>query len=129
MRRRLWLCVPPALFALIDYAITMRGQPAAYWSGNYAAVNEGNPLVHWCMTTHPALFHGLTFLWIAAVSAFILKTPRLIARFAMLAITFSHAHCIGTWIWLSEPEDFFRMIALCTGCAIVCVMALELCDV
>jgi hypothetical protein len=125
--RRLWLCLPPAVFALIDYAVTMRGQPEAYWSGNYDAVNEGNPVVRWCMTAHPALFHGLTFVWIAAFSAFIVKTPRPLARFASLAIAFSHAFCIGTWMY-EAPDGFFRELALCIACAILSVIALELAE-
>ena len=126
MWRRLWLCLPPALFTLIDYAVTVRGQPDAYWSGDYDAAFEGNPVVRWCMTAHPWLFHGLTFVWIASFSAFIVKTPRPFARLASLAIAFSHAYCVSTWMWIGAPDDFFRTLALCIACAILCVLALEL---
>lgn len=125
MRRRLWLCLPPAVFEMIDYGVTMRGQPAAYWSGNLHAAQEANPVVHWCMTTHPLLFHGLTFVWLAAFSLFIMTTPRALARFASLAIAFSHAWAIGTWLYHDETA-FLRVIALCISCAILMTIALEL---
>ena len=33
---RLWLCVMPAGLFLFDVALTLIGQPSAYWAGNYA---------------------------------------------------------------------------------------------
>ena len=132
--RRLWLCVPPALFALFDYVMTMRGQSTHYWSGDYTAVNEENPLVRWCMQQHPVVFHGLTFVWLAVFCIFILKLPRLLARMVSLAITFSHAFCAGTWFYYSPDGSetgvgFYAGLAICISSAVVFVIALELsCD-
>jgi hypothetical protein len=123
--RRLWLCLPPVAFALIDYVVTMRGQPAHYWTGDYDAAQEENPLVRWCMTTHPSMLHGLTFVWLASFSAVILKTPRAFARFVSLAIAFSHAFCAGTWLY-DGVDGFYVALAVCIGCAIIFVIALEL---
>jgi len=122
--RRLWLCVPPTIFTLGDYVMTMWWQPAGYWAGDYDAACEGNPVVLWCMTVHPTAFHGLTFLWIAAFSFFILKTPRTLALMASLSISFSHAFCTGTWLY-AQPNGFFWALAMCIGCAILFVLALE----
>ena len=54
--RRLWLCLPPAVFAFGDYFVTVRGQPLEYWAGDYERANETNPLVHWLMTEMAAEF-------------------------------------------------------------------------
>ena len=35
--RRLWLCVPPILGTLGDFAVTAWGQPAEYWAGDFNA--------------------------------------------------------------------------------------------
>ena len=125
MPSRFWLCLPPVLFALIDYLITMAGQPVEYWAGDYDAALESNPIVRWCMTVHPSLFHGLSLVWIVGFAAVIVKTPRPVARFVSLAIAFGHAFCIGTWVF-EGGDGFLRSIALCIACTIVCVMALEL---
>lgn len=125
MKQRLWLCLPAAIFALLDYVVTMSGQPPEYWAGDYDAAFEANAVVRWCMTMHPAAFHTLTFVWLAGFTAFIVKTPRFLARFASLAIAFSHAFCIGTWLY-EGGDGFLRSLALCAACAILCVMALEL---
>ena len=122
---RLWLCLPPTLFAGIDYVVTMRGQPHDYWSGNYEAAFEANPVVRWCMTVHPWMFHGLTVLWLLAFCVFIVKTPRALAHFAMLAIGYSHAFCICTWLYQSG-DGFFPTLAMCIACTIACVIAMEL---
>ena len=125
--RRAWLCMPPLVFALVDYGVTMAGQPPEYWNGNFEAAFEGNPLVRWCMTVHPWMFHGLTVLWVIAFTAFILWTPRGLARFGVLAVAFAHAFCIGTWMYDRE-DGFFRSLALCIACAILVVIAFELGD-
>jgi hypothetical protein len=112
------------IFALGDYAVTMWGQPAHYWAGDYGAAFEANPVVFWCMALHPAAFHTLTFVWIACFSLVILKIPRVLALMVALCITFSHAFCTGTWLY-SEPNGFYYALALCIGSAIIFVLALE----
>ena len=123
--RRLWLCVPPILFALCDYAVTMWGQPKEYWAGDYESAIEANPLVLWCMNVHPALFHGLTFVWIASFCTLILKTPRVLARVTSLTISYTHASCAGTWLY-REPDDFFVALALCIGSSIAYILGQEM---
>ena len=105
--------------------MTMRGQPAAYWAGAYETAFEANPVVEWCMMLHPLAFHALTLVWLAIIFLVIVKTPRLLARTASLAITFSHAFCTGTWLYRYET-GYYYALALCISSAITYVLALEM---
>lgn len=124
-RRRLWLCLPPVLFALGDCLATVWGQPQNYWIGDYDAANEGNPVVLWCMMLHPSLFALLTVVWVAGFCLVILKLPRILALMVSASIAFSHAHCTGTWL-IFLPYGFFYTVSLCISCAILFVIVAEL---
>jgi hypothetical protein len=52
-RDKLWLCLPIIVAELLDYSVTMLGQPAEYWKGSYHLVNEFNPFARWFMVIHP----------------------------------------------------------------------------
>lgn len=41
INRRFGLCAAPILLFLVDISLTLWGQPADYWAGNYAVAREG----------------------------------------------------------------------------------------
>jgi hypothetical protein len=97
-RRRVVFCVGPVLAGLLDLALTLHGQPAAYWYGDYEQVLELNPLGSWLLQGHPLLFAAGVLLWLAAVVVLILRLPR---HFALpLAFVVQAAHTLGAASWL-----------------------------
>ena len=73
-RRFLGLCIPPLAFCAFDASITLAGQSADYWSGNYAEVNEASPTFNHLLHIHPTAFAVGTLAW-AAMFASIIRAP------------------------------------------------------
>ena len=105
--------------------MTIWGQPAEYWAGQYDAAFEANPIVRFFMVIHPAAFHALTVVWIAAFCVAIVKLPPVLARMTSLCITFSHAFCAGTWLYM-EPDGFVMSLVICIATGIIYVGADEM---
>lgn len=40
------MCFGPVVACLCDLTVTLAGQSKEYWSGNWSAVTEGNPIPH-----------------------------------------------------------------------------------
>jgi hypothetical protein len=98
MRRpRLWLCLPPVVLCLLDGAITLYGQPAAYWTGGYTMVREGNPLAAWLLTVHPLAFAASAVPYLFLVLILICFLPRRGA--VVVAVLVSLAHLLALAIW------------------------------
>ncbi|HEV3257588.1 MAG TPA: hypothetical protein VG013_11950 [Gemmataceae bacterium] len=57
-RNPLWLVLMPVTLALTDIAATLRGQSAAYWSGDYADLVESNLIAWVALRLHPGVFLG-----------------------------------------------------------------------
>jgi len=97
-QRFLGLCVPPLLLCLLDNTLTLVGQSAQYWAGNYLRVNEGSPTFHHLLQTHPAAFLAGSTLWAAVFVGGILLLPDTLALIVSMAVTFGHT--VGVAIWL-----------------------------
>lgn len=99
VRSRFWLCLPPVAFALLDYILTLTGQPAAYWDGNYEAAEEGNPLARVFLVWHPWAFVFLGAAWLALICLALRRLPPATAKLTCLLITFAHAVGASSWLW------------------------------
>jgi hypothetical protein len=97
-QRFLGLCLPPILFCMIDFTLTLVGQPAAYWEGNRSGIIEGSPTFHYLLTVHPAAFVVGVFVWIAIFVALLLLLPDTPALITSIAIVLGHT--AGTAAWL-----------------------------
>lgn len=97
-QRFLGLCVPPVLLCLLDNALTLAGQSAEYWAGNYASVNEGSPTFYQLLQVHPAAFAAGGALWIAIFVAGILLLPDTLALIVSIAVTCGHTLGAASWI-------------------------------
>lgn len=96
--RLLGLCPPAALFCALDGTLTLAGQSAEYWSGNYSAVNETSPTFNHVLQTHPAAFAAVLMAWIAVFVGMILLVTDTLALILSVAITFGHTAGAATWL-------------------------------
>lgn len=103
--RFLGLCLPPILYCLIDDGLTLIGQPAEYWAGDYSRVNEGSPTFHYLLSIHPMAFVAGAFLWICLFVAILLLLPETLALIMSIAIVFGHTAGAATWL-LWRPNGY-----------------------
>lgn len=97
-RNALWLVVPPAVMCAMDGLLTLFGQPAEYWAGDYAAAWEGSPSFHDYLTIHPLVAVGAMLLWMAIFSALVLLLPEMLALTLSMAIAIGHMSGAGSWL-------------------------------
>jgi hypothetical protein len=94
-----WLCLGPIILTLLDYSLTLIGQPAAYWEGNFLHANEGSSLLRWCLHQHPLIFVaaavGLTSLFCLLILYWPPRAAKALAAWLMGA----HAYGVATWVW------------------------------
>ncbi len=109
MRRRLWLLAPAAGLYAADIALTLAGQPAEYWAGEYASADEANPVAHVLMAHSPWLFLGLATCWLTIFSAAVLLWRHHAAGWLAVGLTFAHA--VGGGSWLTRIESFGMIAA------------------
>jgi hypothetical protein len=89
-QRFLGLCLPPILFCVLDFTLTLVFQPAEYWQGDRTSIIEGSPTFHYLLTVHPAAFVVGVSVWIALFVALLLllpDTPALITSIAIVSAT------------------------------------------
>lgn len=82
---RIWLLLGPLAASTADAALTLAFQPTAYWSGDYSAIREWNPVGRVLLGQHPLLFAAVAFGWIVLVAAAIFTIPRRHAIVAAIA--------------------------------------------
>ena len=95
---KLWLCLPFILVSLCDGSITLHGQSALYWSGNYHLSDESFPAFNWALQQGPWVFILQSLLWIAFFSALILFLPDFVSEALSLALTMGHTWGVMTWL-------------------------------
>src|SRR5262245_49692802 len=95
--QRLWLCVPPITLSAFDGCLTLWGQPAAYWAGDRAAVNEANPLGAWLLAVHPLAFTASGVPYVLLVAGAIFWLPRRCSEVAAVLIGLTHAVGVAAW--------------------------------
>jgi hypothetical protein len=120
--RKLWLCVPPVLLALVDHWLTLRFQPKEYWAGDYAAAQEANPHAAWLMQQHPLLNEVGFAVYLTLVCALILKLPRRFSLMLSLGMTIGHTWGATTWLPDRVSHDYWLSVALCALAGIVVVL-------
>jgi len=74
--QRLWLCLPAIVLCDADGFLTLAGQPAAYWSGEFTAAREGHAVPAWFLTLHPVAFAAAGVPYLLLVVASVLWLPR-----------------------------------------------------
>jgi hypothetical protein len=118
VRRFLGLCVPFLLVMAVDGCVTLAGQPAEYWAGDYGRVNEGSVTFRDLLLAHPAAFVAGLAANGAIVSLLILLLPRLLALMTALTATIGHTWGATTWLAFrfqfsyAQCQLFFCCVAL-----------------
>lgn len=97
-QRFLGLGLPPLLFSVLDNVLTLAGQSALYWGGDYTQVNEASPTFHHLLALHPLAFVGGGLVWIVIFVSIILLLPDTLALIVSIALTFGHAAGAATWM-------------------------------
>ena len=95
--QRLLLCVPPITLCAFDGCMTLWGQPAAYWAGDYATVQEGNPLAAWFLAVHPLAFAAAGVPYVVLVAGAILWLPWRWSEAAAVLVSLSHMVGVIAW--------------------------------
>lgn len=98
MSSRLWLLLPALILYSIDVTMTLAGQPAEYWAGDYERVIEYNPIARALLVYHPGLFAGAAVAWALVVAAFVLWVRHPLARWVAILLTVGCA--VGGSSWL-----------------------------
>jgi hypothetical protein len=111
MRERLWWCLPALVLCAADGFITLWGQPAAYWSGGFAVVNEDNPLAAWLLTVHPVAFAASAVPYLLLVFGVVMVLPRRWAAAVAGGIASAHAFAVGVWCLVLFRQPLFPLAA------------------
>lgn len=98
MSRRLWLIVPAWIAFAIDVGLTLRGQPADYWNGQYDLALEFNPLARPLLVAGPWVFAGAALAGAIGLSLIVVLWRHPLANLA--AAIFAVSHAIGGCSWL-----------------------------
>ena len=98
MRKKLWLCVPFAVLAAIDFGLTLSGQSPAYWQGDHSKVNEIFPLMAWGLRCGPLTFLFICLLWVLVFSALIVVLPDIASQVLSLALVIGHTWGAMGWL-------------------------------
>src|SRR4051794_27046312 len=97
-RGRLWLAMPPLLLCALDGLLTLTGQPAAYWAGDFTAARELNPLFDLLLRQHPIAFLTGLAVWLTVLALAVLLLPRRLAFLAAFAGAFGHTWGATSWV-------------------------------
>ena len=97
-KAKLWLCLPILVAEVLDYTLTMLGQPVEYWKGSYHLVNELNPFARWFMVIHPMGIIIYIVLDIAATCFMIFILPLMLSKVLSAFWTIGSAKAIYNWL-------------------------------
>jgi hypothetical protein len=111
-QRFLGLCLPPILFCVLDFTLTLVFQPAEYWQGDRTRIIEGSPTFHYLLSIYPAAFAVGVLVWIAAFVALLLLLPDTPALITSIAIVFGHTAGTAAWLRGRFTFDYQLLISL-----------------
>ncbi len=95
--QRLWLYAPPVALFLVDGCLTLLGQPASYWGGDFSTVREGNPLAARLLAVHPLAFAAAGAAYALLVAGAVFWLPRRWAEIAAVLVSLSHLTGVISW--------------------------------
>lgn len=116
-RRLIGLCVVPVLLAVLDGSVTLAGQPAAYWAGDYSQAREGTPGFRALLAYGPGAYGAGLAAWVLAFVGMILLLPPTPALAVCLVFTLGHT--VGAFSWINRlPHDRELPIAINAAAAV-----------
>jgi hypothetical protein len=123
MRKKLWLCVPFAVLAFIDFGLTLNGQSQAYWQGNHNAVNEALPLFAWGLRHGPTAFLFVCLLWVLVLSVLIVIVPDIVSQILSLAMVIGHTWGAMSWLVYRFRVEYHLCVLLFVLSAVLFISA------
>jgi hypothetical protein len=93
-----------------DIGLTMHGQPAEYWAGDYSQTTEGAPFFRKLYKRHPLVAAAGDVLWAAIILTWILLLPEVLAVILTIAIVFGHTAGGYTWLGLGFECRWFQTL-------------------
>jgi hypothetical protein len=104
VKYRLWLCLTPFLSYLFDDALTLMGQTASYWQGDYLSVIELNPVNHWFLSLHPLAYFTFDIVSFCILAFMIISLPLELSKILSLYVVISNTYAGFSWL-----RDVFQM--------------------
>ena len=106
-RDRIPLLFPPLVACATDVAMTMFGQPAAYWSGHRGFAEDFNPVARILLELHPAAFPLAAAMGFALLTAVLLtwRNHRL-AYVLAFCVTFAQGVAAAGWMIRFGPAGW-----------------------
>jgi hypothetical protein len=111
-QRFLGLCLPPVLFCVLDFALTLVFQPAEYWQGDRTRIIEGSPTFRHLLSISPAAFAVGVLAWVALFVCLLLLLPDTPALVTSVAIVFGHTAGSAAWLRGRFPFDYQLLVSL-----------------
>jgi hypothetical protein len=97
-RRLIGLALPPVAFCALDMSLTLWGQSAEYWAGNYSHVNEVSPTLNSLLQISPVAFIvGCVSIALLGVTT-ILLLPEGLALITSIAGVLGGTYGASTWL-------------------------------
>ena len=118
-RRLLGLGLPCLLAFAFDIGMTLHGQPAEYWRGDYSSTTEGAPFFRKLFAFHPLAAVAGECLWASIVLIGVLLLPELLAIILTIAVVFGHAAGGYTWLGLIHERGWLQTLHGVLGIAAV----------
>ena len=100
MSQRMRLCLAPLLPKILDMTLTLAGQCAAYWNGDYSQVAEDNPLMRWFLEQHPLGFVVVSLVGMAFYVCLIYWLPPKLGRLVALIAIVVHTYGAASWLMI-----------------------------
>ena len=97
-RRLIGLGVPCLLAFLLDSGLTLKGQPAEYWAGQYSYTTEGAPFMRRLYMIHPIAAVGGYMCWAGILLGLLVLLPERLAVVLAIAVVFGHVAGAYTWL-------------------------------
>jgi hypothetical protein len=106
-RRLVGMWLPCLLAYLFDIGLTLHGQPAEYWAGDYTRTTEGAPFVRKLFELHPVAAMAGEAVWAGIILALVLLLPEVLAVIFAIAVVFGHAAGGYTWLGIVPARAWF----------------------
>lgn len=114
--RKVWLALPAVTISIADFAVTLFGQPAGYWT-DAAQHNEANPLSAFMLSQGPGAYLLSKVVYLLIVTAAVWLLPRLLSLLAATSFVLGHAFGALTWLLYDSGLNFYWLYLYFPGIA------------
>ena len=122
-----WLAIRllalPVALSVLDFAVTLSFQPAAYWAGDRSALIEANPIARWVLMMHPLLIVPAMVAWYVLMFPLIFQTPAKFGLRVIAAHILAHTIVISGWL-IRMLEGGWWWSVLLVGVVMIAAVAL-----